>query len=233
MAAFVRRWICWVSVGELAGFCVPTATATLLVDQPPLELLGALVVAGAAEGTVLGWTQARALRTALPAVSGRRWVALTAAGAALAWFCGMLAPTTYGTWSHWPAPVQLALSAAVAGVLLTSIGTAQWLELRRHVPHARRWIGTSALAWALGLGVFSAVATPLWQPGQSQPLIIAIGLLGGLAMATTMAVTTGLVLRRLLVMSDASGQTVIHGLREAGFHRTGRVAARARLHELR
>jgi len=204
MAAFLTRWICWVSVGELAGFCVPTVTATLLADEPPVALIGALVVAGAVEGTVLGWTQARVLREALPAVSGRRWVTLTAAGAALAWFCGMLVPTAYETWHHWPVPAQIAVLAVLATVLLASIGTAQWLELRRHVPHASRWIGASALAWALGLGTFSAVATPLWQPGQSPALIVAIGLLGGLAMATTMAVTTGLVLRRLLATSSAS-----------------------------
>jgi len=204
MAALLRRWICWVSVGELAGFCVPTAAATLLADLPPVALLGAMVVAGAAEGTVLGWTQARVLREALPAASGHRWVALTAAGAALAWFCGMLVPTAYETWHHWPVPVQLALLAVLATVLLTSIGMAQWLELRRHVKHAGRWVGASALAWALGLGAFSAVSTPLWQPGQSTALIIAIGLLGGLGMAVTMAVTTGVVLQRLLGMSDAS-----------------------------
>lgn len=70
--------------------------------------------------------------------------------------------------------------------------------------HAGRWVGASALAWALGLGAFSAVSTPLWQPGQSTALIIVIGLLGGAAMAVTMAVTTGLVLRRLLVPQTAS-----------------------------
>jgi hypothetical protein len=204
MAAFLTRWICWVGVGELAGFCVPTVTATLLAAEPPVALTGALVVAGAVEGTVLGWTQARVLREALPAVSGRRWVTLTAAGAALAWFCGMLVPTAYETWHHWPVAAQLTLLAVLGAVLLTSIGTAQWLELRQHVPHAGRWVGASALAWALGLGVFSAVATPLWQPGQSPALIAAIGLLGALAMAVTMAVTTGLVLQRLLVMPSPS-----------------------------
>jgi hypothetical protein len=116
----------------------------------------------------------------------------------------MLVPTTYETWHHWPVPLQLAVLAVLAAVLLTSIGTAQWLELRRHVRHAGRWVGASALAWALGLGAFSAVSTPLWQPGQSTALIIVIGLLGGAAMAVTMAVTTGLVLRRLLVPQTAS-----------------------------
>ncbi|HEX5333486.1 MAG TPA: hypothetical protein VFW79_12660 [Cellulomonas sp.] len=204
MAALLRRWICWVSVGELAGFCVPTAAASLLTDLPPVALLGVMVVAGAVEGTVLGWTQARVLREAVPAASGHRWVTLTAAAAALAWFCGMLAPTTFETWRHWPVPVQIALGLVLGSVLLTSIGTAQWLELRRHVQHAGRWVGASALAWALGLGAFSAVSTPLWQPGQSTALIIVIGLLGGAAMAVTMAVTTGLVLRRLLVPPTAS-----------------------------
>jgi hypothetical protein len=62
----------------------------------------------------------------------------------------------------------------LGAALLASIGTAQWLILRRHVTGALRWVGTTALAWLVGLGVFLGFAMPLWQPGQPLALTIAI-----------------------------------------------------------
>jgi D-arabinose 1-dehydrogenase-like Zn-dependent alcohol dehydrogenase len=88
-------------------------------------------------------------------------------------------------------------------VLLCSIGTAQWLELRRHVPRAGRWVTATAAAWCAGLVAFSAVTSPLWQPGQRPALVAAIGALGGLVMALTVAVGTGWALVRLLRIAQA------------------------------
>src|SRR3546814_18107106 len=78
------------------------------------------------------------------------------------------------------------------------LSRSQWFELRRHVPRAGWWIAASALAWAVGLTALGVVAFPLWQPGQGTALVVAIGLLGGLAMAASMSLTTGLALLRLL-----------------------------------
>ena len=50
----------------------------------------------------------------------------------------------------------------------------------------------------LGLLVFFAVTTPLWQPGQPPVLIALIGALGGLLMAATTAAVTGAALTRLV-----------------------------------
>ena len=54
------------------------------------------------------------------------------------------------------------------------------------------------LIWAVGLLVFTAITTPLWAPGQPAALMAAIGVLGGLAMAGTVAALTGWALVRLL-----------------------------------
>jgi hypothetical protein len=51
-------------------------------------------------------------------------------------------------------------------LLLCSMGTAQWLVLRRIEVDAPWWIGVTAAAWVAGLAVFLAVATPLWREGQ-------------------------------------------------------------------
>ena len=130
-------------------------------------------------------------------MSVRRWVLLTAAAAAVAWTVGLLSFSSE-SWQGWPAAAQIVTGTGAAMVLLVSIGLAQWFELRRHVPRAWRWIAGSAAAWAVGLGVFMAVATPLWQPGQDLWLTAAIGIGAAVLMAVAMAAVTGLVLVRLL-----------------------------------
>lgn len=91
----------------------------------------------------------------------------------------------------------LAFTAGGAFVLLVT-GVAQWTELRRHVPHAARWIALTAAGAGAGLLTFTAVTTPLWQPGQGTLSVAAVGVLGGGLMAVAMAAVTGLGLRRLL-----------------------------------
>lgn len=194
----MRAWMVSVSSGELVGFCFPALVGGLLREETPQLVMGAMVLAGAAEGTVLGWSQARVLRYRLDGLNSGRWVTATAFAAAAAWFVGMLPSTFYGTWSAWPTwVVALAFTAGGAFVLLV-IGVAQWIELRRHVPHAARWIAITAAGWGAGLLVLTAVTTPLWQQGQGTLLVAAIGVLGGGLMAVTMAAVTGVGLRRLL-----------------------------------
>ena len=81
--------------------------------------------------------------------------------------------------------------------LLASIGTAQWLVLRHLIMRSWIWILTTAGAWAAGLVVFTAVSTPR-KPGQPAAEIAIIGMLGGLAMAATVAAITGWSMGRLL-----------------------------------
>jgi hypothetical protein len=87
--------------------------------------------------------------------------------------------------------------AAGALVLLFSIGFAQWTVLRAHVGGAGRWIWGTALAWTIALGLFVAVTTPLWQPGQPTAVTALVGVLGGLVMATAVAALTGWLAVRL------------------------------------
>ena len=151
-----------------------------------------LVAAGAVEGALLGTGQALVLRSALPAISVTRWVLATAGAAAVAYLLALLPSTTATVTAAWPAPV-LAVSAVALGLLvLLTIGLAQWSELRRHVNPAAAWIGITALAWLLGLGLFLAVAMPLWHPGQSVPVaVVLVGSFAGALMALVMAAVTG------------------------------------------
>ena len=188
-----RAWFVAATAGEFVGFLVPACAGALFPESVLV-----LVAAGAVEGALLGTAQALVLRRALPGLPVRAWIAATAAAAALAWSIGLV-PSQLG--EHLSAlPVALVVAAAAGGglVLLASIGTAQWLLLRRLVPRAWRWIVATAAAWLAGLGVFFAVATPLWQPGQPTWLIALIGAAGGLAMAATVAAVTGLAVERLM-----------------------------------
>lgn len=220
MSGLLGRWVRWATAGEFVGFLIPALVAALVLVDPQPYSYPAAVAGGALEGAVLGWAQLHVLRGVVPAVSGRRWVVGTAVAAAVAWAIGLLPSTAYDVWSRWPGAVAVGVGAVGAVVLLSTIGVAQWLELRRHVVRSGSWVGANMLAWALGLTAMLVVTTPLWQEGQSTPVVIAIGALGGLVMAATMALTTGLALRRLLAHRGAHGD---HGRRAGGGPQTAPV----------
>jgi Ca2+-transporting ATPase len=179
-----------VSAGEAAGFLVPVGVVLAGAGSGGAGL-AVLLAAGAAEGALLGAAQAAVLHRVLAGFSRRDWVLRTAAAAVLAWALGM-APSTWATAIlRWPVAVQAVLSVVGAGVLLASIGVAQWTVLRRSVPRAGRWIAWTAAGWLAGLAVFTAVTTTLWRPGQSPGLVAAVGVLGGALMALSMAAVTG------------------------------------------
>ena len=183
-----QRWFIASTAGEVVGFGAPAVVGAMVnevaFDLPLPAETAALVAAGAVEGALLGFAQGLVVRRALPPVALGRWTLATAVGAAAAWAI--------------PVAV-LVLAAPVLGVgLLFSIGTAQWWLLRRHVARAWHWIAATALAWIIALGVFTAVTTPLWQPGQSTGTVAAIGVLGGLLMAATMSAVTGWAFVRLV-----------------------------------
>jgi hypothetical protein len=186
-----RGWLVRVTAGELAGFTVPAAVGALTAASATAVQLPALVAAGAVEGAVLGAAQASVLRRVLPGLSVARFAAATAGAAALAYLIAMVPVALGERLTALPLPLLVALGAVLGAALLATIGTAQWLVLRRLRSGTGFWVPLTGLAWALGLGVFTAVATPLWQEGQPLALTIAIGVLGGLGMAATVAVITG------------------------------------------
>lgn len=156
---FFRRWVGWVSLGETMGFLARAAAQFLAAARWPPARYALRVLAGAIEGAVLGWFQAKVLRTELPGVSVRNWAMLTAAAAAAAWTLGLL-PSSSSGWQAWPVAAQLAAGGLAATALLTSIGWAQWFELRKHVPGAWRWIAGSPAAWTAGWSDPTAAPQP-------------------------------------------------------------------------
>lgn len=190
---FFLPWLGSVALGEFVGFLVPMAAEALILTAGMDDLPGAglLVAAGLVEGAALGAAMSWQLSRRIPSLDRRRFVLLSAVGAAIAWALGMLPVVAIETWIGWPFALTLALGVLLGLALLTSIGLAQWLELRRHLRGAWLWVFATAAAWCVGLGSFFAIAPPLWNEGQPLLLVLAVGALGALAMAVAMAAITG------------------------------------------
>jgi hypothetical protein len=205
-----RRWIAATTLGELLGFLAPAlvgvlvvgATAEIATPLGPLLLLIGLVVAGSLEGAALGFAQWLALRQALPALVWHHWTGATALAGAVAWSLGMLPPTLTDLFALDPV-AQIGAWLVVAPGLLLSIGVAQWLVLRHHLPQAGGWIPANALGWTLGVGLtflgasLVTEAMPLW-------MAIAIGVTSGTAMGFVVGVITGRALVGLLGHVEAA-----------------------------
>jgi deazaflavin-dependent oxidoreductase (nitroreductase family) len=196
--ALRQRWFRNVTLGECAGFAVPATVGALTAHAANAVSVPLLVLAGAVEGALLGWFQARVLRSVLPAFPVARWVGATAVAAAGAWAIGMGLGLMGERIAGLPVAVLVSVVAVAGLALLLSIGTAQWTVLRGLVPRAGRWVTGTSLAWLVALGVFLLATTFLWQPGQTIATIAVIGMFGGLLMAGTVAALTGHVVVRVV-----------------------------------
>jgi hypothetical protein len=154
-----------------------------------------VVAAGAVEGWCLGYAQAAALRDRLRVLPRPAFSAPTAGAAALAYALAMLPATLGSRLESVPAAVLSVAGVVAGGLLLVSIGAAQWLVLHRIGLGRWWWVASTAGAWAAGLVVFMVVATPLWRAGQSLAMAVLVGVFAGALMAVTVAALTGVVAR--------------------------------------
>lgn len=193
-------WFGWVTVGECAGFAVPSATYAITPSAPAPVQTALLLAAGCAEGYILGLAQARVLRRVVPGT--RHWPTATALGAGIAWVCGLVIAELWSD-TVLPLPATAGVTVVLAVTGLMSIGTAQWWLLRGRLAKAGWWITGTAAAWVAGLAVFLAVSTPLWHEGQPTGVVVLIGMFAATLMAAAMAAVTGAVLRWLASATTA------------------------------
>lgn len=188
--ALWRVWTPLVALGELLGFAAPLLVGVLYGGWWP-----AMLVAGAVEGAVLGSAQAAVLAHVLPGLRRRRWVLLTSLGAVLAYAAAFLGVHTADVASG---ASRIVVPVICGAVVLVSLGSTQVLELDHHLRRAGRWVAITAGAWMVALGVFLAIATPLWHEGQAATAAVAVGVAAAAAMAYAQAALTGWGLCRLL-----------------------------------
>jgi hypothetical protein len=229
--AFWRRWALYTTLGELVGFLAPAlagvlvarATNTFTTAISPVLVVLILVVAGSLEGAAVGYAQWRALRHTLPTLGWREWTGATAVAAALAWLLGML-PNTIADSLGLSIPAILLIWLVVAPTLLLSIGTAQWLMLRRYVAQAWLWIPVNAVAWLLGV-LATFIGASLISETMPLALAVGIGVASGVLMGAIVGMLTGAALVWLFRGRGAesakrkaeNGKTIIH--REHRAHR--------------
>ncbi len=159
-----------------------------------LPFLMVMVLAGSIEGASLGAGQAYALRGRLPGIE-RRWLLLTALGAAVAWALGMTPSSLVDAGA--PTWLLLCLAPFLATALLASIGVAQWLVLRQMVRRSGRWIWWNAAAWIVGLP--ATFIFPMVVPNDAPMWVWVVAwLTAGATMAVTIAFATGYAMNRLL-----------------------------------
>lgn len=198
---FFTTWTVTVGLGEALGFLAPAAAGAASVDLPVVAGVPLVLAAGAVEGAVLGWSQALVLSRAVPGLARARWVVLTSAAAVAAYVLGYAMTAAGGSGAGW---LAIAGATVAGALLLLTLGGAQWLELRRHLPGAARWIGWTALGWLVALGAFLAIATPLWHAGQDPATVVAIGAGAGIVMAFVQSAVTGGGLLRMLARAGWS-----------------------------
>lgn len=190
------RWVIWVSIGEAIGFAVPIGMfAVLALSGAPAAMVWmGVALAGAAEGALLGYSQARA--GGLPVGP---WTLATALAASVAWAIGM-APSSLADlgvdFARIPLAVGVPAVVIAAFALLGSIPTAQYIVLRRLVCRAWRWIPSTMAAWLIALP-WTLVVGLLFDETSPIAWVLACYALAGGLMAATIAVLTGLAMRRM------------------------------------
>jgi hypothetical protein len=213
----MRRFATWLiacSTGEFVGFGAAAfwafvAFAALGVDPPTIEarlgVLGLMVLAGLCEGAALGYLQWGALRRTYLSLRRFDWMRATMIIAAAGWFLGML-PSTLLTGpadsdvgaAVWEPAMSLVLSGAAlfGGIAGAAFGWAQWRVLRFHADQAYLWIYANAIGWAIGLP-WSYLAGGLADVSSSVARMLLVGATAGALMGLSVAVPTGLALRRM------------------------------------
>jgi hypothetical protein len=190
------RWTLATMAGEALGFAVPATVGAVAygLGVPDAATVPLALAAGAGEGATLGFAQSRVLRREILGFESRDWIFATAVAAALGWAVGMPLGIYGGSL---PTVALIAGTIAAGAVLLTAVGGAQWLVLRRYLSKAELWIPANALAWLLGLTVpFAAMS--LVDEVDPAALVLVVGVISGLGMGFVVAASTGLALVRLL-----------------------------------
>lgn len=211
---FFRRWTLACGLAEFAGIGVAGLLAGLTfyyIGEPvawPAKIitLAVMLLAGAAEGWLVGAFQAKVLIEKIPNLSRPAWVRATVAVAVAGWFLGMLPSTILAGQPmppDAPPPAEpplwlVALGAVGMGLVAGAVfGLAQQRVLRRYLANSRPWIIANSLAW--GAGLWWVYLGASWEKG-GEPLwmLVLSGVVSGLLMGLTVGAVTGWFLLRMV-----------------------------------
>jgi hypothetical protein len=209
----IKKWTFFCAFGELSGIAIAGTIAFFVntaVGEPQtlvqkLAVLISMLVAGAIEGSLLGWFQWKILKE-ITKIRKAEWMRATILVAVLGWFRGML-PSLFFVPPAGPEgsvgsglfddPLVFAAMCIGSGLVLGAIfGTFQYFVLRKYMSNAAWWILANALGWGVGLGwIYAGASLPDEQSGLV--LNIVAGASGGILAGLSVGVITGLFLRKL------------------------------------
>jgi hypothetical protein len=152
------RWLLHCSLGEAAGIAL-VALAYAAADRGLIQLVPAVLAAGAWEGLCLGLAQALVLSRA--GVGAVHWVLATLIAATLGYALSLLGGAGAGGDEGPGPPLALTLAAAalLGAVMGLMMGTIQWTAARLFL-EPRRWIWRNAAGWALAMpAIFAGSAS--------------------------------------------------------------------------
>lgn len=210
-----KYWLNWAiacGIGEFFGIGVAAGIGFLylsMLGEPgdlgeKVLLVLVMVLAGIIEGVVVGSFQWSVLKKRFIDMKAKNWLFFTALGAATAWLLGMIPSTFFISESSAsssatvePSSVQIALLAAVSGIVLGALfGAFQWIELKKHTPDAGRWILANLLGWTVGL-IIIYLGASIPSLDTSLAGVISIGVISGLLAGLSVGAITGLFLVKL------------------------------------
>lgn len=201
-----RNWILATSSGELLGFAIPAVIGPAvyflankyLGGLSPVLIYAVTAVGGFGEGAVLGAFQSFVLKKYVKDFASSRFIIYTALAAVIAWLLGMTPSTLHI--EIWPVSLIIFFAVGASIIFLLSIGTAQWLVLRRYFENALWWIPVNALAWPIG--VLVPVVTISLVPDNSSPVLFVVaGIIGGYLMGVLVGIITGFCLKKLKLIT--------------------------------
>ena len=197
----IIRWIVLCAVAEFAGIALAAVWYGIVAVTfgEPVELaprIGVWLLATASalpEGLVLGSLQAYGLRWFHPALSARRWIAMTTLVGLAGWGAGTFIPLFLaGQAASGPEPSPMAIAgfAAIFGALAgLAFGAAQAFALPVGADGRVKWIIANIVGWAFGLPLIYLAAQAA-SDFQSPVIMVALWAAGGLGAGLCIGVAT-------------------------------------------
>lgn len=204
VAKHPRTWIGYCGAGEFLGMAIGGTTMFAVnrwlgpgVDSDTRMLaLAVMLLAGVAEGSLIGFFQWRVLRRLLPGITAKSWIGVTILAAVIGWGLGMMPAgllTEQAGNTSFASPLwQMLLGGIGMGLVLGALfGLMQNMVLKHFVANQWQWPLYNTLGWGAAMGwVFlgAALIGPSWPVAAVIAIAALAGGLGGLSLGAITAI---------------------------------------------
>lgn len=189
-----RSWVLSCGIGEFLGMGIAGTTMFLVNrwlgtapdDDARMLALSIMLLAGVAEGGLIGYFQWRVLRKLLPGMTAKSWIGITILAAVVGWGMGMMPAglIEQSATEATPEPLgwQMLLGGIGMGLVLGALfGLFQNMVLKHFVANQWQWTLYNALGWAVAMGWIFLAATSVGPEWPVAAVIATATVAGGLA----------------------------------------------------